>query len=62
MNPLGIMISAFAGFLRREARIRLGEIINVIHEVTFTQMGIQIDNHLFLLGRPLKKAHLLRCA
>src|SRR6266850_34342 len=49
MNPLGIMISALAGFLRREARVGLGEIINFIHEITFTQMGIQIDNHRVLL-------------
>src|SRR4029453_9202951 len=46
MNPLGIVISAVAHSLRRESSVALGEIVRFVHEVTFTQVGMQTDNHL----------------
>jgi hypothetical protein len=40
MDPLCVMVSAFAGFLRRKSRVGFGQIIDFIHEVTLTQMGV----------------------
>jgi hypothetical protein len=45
MNPLGVMVSAFAGLLWREPRMGFGQIINFVHEVALTQMRIQVDDH-----------------
>jgi hypothetical protein len=49
MDPLGVVVSAFAGFLGREARVGLRQLVNFIHEVPFPQMRIQIDNHKIIL-------------
>jgi hypothetical protein len=45
MDPLGIVIPALADPLGRESRVGLGQIVYFVHEVTFTQVRIQIDNH-----------------
>ena len=53
LDPLGVMISAFAGLLRREARVGLAETENLVHEVTFAQVRISIDYLNGLLGFPV---------
>jgi hypothetical protein len=40
VNPLGIMISALTGFLRRESRVGFRQVVDLVQEITFTQMRI----------------------
>jgi hypothetical protein len=40
MNPLGVVVSAVAHSLGRESRVGLGQIVDFVHEVAFTQVGI----------------------
>ena len=49
MDPLGVVVSAVAGFLGRKARVGLRQVVNFIHEIPFPQMRIEIDNHKIIL-------------
>jgi hypothetical protein len=45
MNKLGVVIATFAGFLRREPSVGFRQVVNFVHEITFAQMRIEINNH-----------------